>query len=452
MSKSPAALTDGDSIFNNSSRIGPKRSHEWFVDAMGSELYPNKKQSIQAPTNKSNQELSNSGLPSWESASGFQSISNQFIDRLFGAEMTRHSNFSERGATTVGQDDSDIRKGITDQYGNDAICGLSMSYTMEDPGTCLGYKSIRKTKVDQVKGSEIGMHVPAGHGYGEDNSTMTRDQTYNRGNENCFISIGQTYEKEDGSVGHTYNRGPSSIRSIDSTYDKGDGNASSIDHTFSKGATNNISFGGFHDESDISSLSRPLGSYELLCTQSSVQTSETSVGKELDGLNASASVSASQVSKPRQESVPKIKTEKKEAPNSFPSNVRSLISTGMFDGVPVNYVSLSQQKLPGFIKGSGYLCGCQSCAYKKVVNAYEFERHAGCKTKHPNNHIYFENGKTIYSIVQELRSTPEGLLFDTIQTITGSPINQKSFRIWKESFQAATRELQRIYGKEEVNQ
>ena len=67
----------------------------------------------------------------------------------------------------------------------------------------------------------------------------------------------------------------------------------------------------------------------------------------------------------------------------------------------------------------------------KVLNAYEFERHASSKTKHPNNLIYFENGKTIYQIVQELRSTPESLLFDTIQTVFGAPINQKSFRIWK---------------------
>jgi ribonuclease I len=66
-----------------------------------------------------------------------------------------------------------------------------------------------------------------------------------------------------------------------------------------------------------------------------------------------------------------------------------------------------------------------------VLTAYEFERHAGCKTKHPNNHIYFENGKTIYQIVQELRSTPESMLFDVIQTVFGAPINQKSFRIWK---------------------
>lgn len=145
-----------------------------------------------------------------------------------------------------------------------------------------------------------------------------------------------------------------------------------------------------------------------------------------------------------------IKTAKKLPSNNFPSNVRSLLSTGMLDGVPVKYTAWSQEKeLHGVIKGSGYLCGCQICNFSKVVNAYEFERHANCKTKHPNNHIYFENGKTIYGIVQELRSTPQNMLFEVIQTITGSPINQKSFRLWKESFLAATRELQRIYGKDE---
>lgn len=65
------------------------------------------------------------------------------------------------------------------------------------------------------------------------------------------------------------------------------------------------------------------------------------------------------------------------------------------------------------------------------LNAYEFERHAGCKTKHPNNHIYFDNGKTIYAVVQELKNTPQEVLFDAIQNVTGSTINQKNFRIWK---------------------
>ena len=121
-------------------------------------------------------------------------------------------------------------------------------------------------------------------------------------------------------------------------------------------------------------------------------------------------------------------------------------------------LAVCNQELRGTIKGSGYLCGCQSCNYSKVIhllilsfysllcdptseacfwlkalNAYEFAPHAGHKTKHPNNHIYFENGKTIYQIVQELRNTPESSLFDAIQNVTGSPINQKAFRIWKGS-------------------
>lgn len=68
---------------------------------------------------------------------------------------------------------------------------------------------------------------------------------------------------------------------------------------------------------------------------------------------------------------------------------------------------------------------------QQVLNAYEFEQHANCKTKHPNNHIYFENGKTIYGVVQELKNTPQEKLFDAIQNVTGSDINRKNFNTWK---------------------
>ncbi|KAK4772871.1 hypothetical protein SAY87_027890 [Trapa incisa] len=136
--------------------------------------------------------------------------------------------------------------------------------------------------------------------------------------------------------------------------------------------------------------------------------------------------------------------------NNFPSNIRSLLSTGILDGVHVKYIAWSQEKdLPGIIRGCGYLCGCSSCNHSKVINAYEFERRAGCKTKHPNNHIYFENGKIIYGTVQELRSTPQHTLLEVTQTITGWPINQKSFRLWKESYMIATQELQGIYRRDD---
>uniref|UniRef100_A0A2N9GYC9 Tify domain-containing protein n=1 Tax=Fagus sylvatica TaxID=28930 RepID=A0A2N9GYC9_FAGSY len=458
MSKGAGHVNDGDPTFDSTSRIEPKRSHQWFLDAAEAEVFPNKKQAVQAPNNKSSLGMSNANVPSWENPSSFHSVPSQFNYRLFGSETARSVNFAERNISPVGTENPNVRrKSIDDQFGEDASVGLSISHAMEDPETCLTYGGIRKVKVNQVKDCDNGMHILKGpSSNGENISHLSSGQAYNRESEAGFASMGQSYNQDDSVtlMGHTYNRGDANIRSTGPTYGNGDDNSISMGDTYSKGEANLISFGGFPDEQDIIPVGRPVSSYDLLYNQSSVQTSETAHEKESDASNAIV-LSPTPLAKSRPESVsknkPEFKTSKKEAPNSFPSNVRSLISTGMLDGVPVKYVSLAREELRGIIKGSGYLCGCQSCNFSKSLNAYEFERHAGCKTKHPNNHIYFENGKTIYQIVQELKSTPESLLFDAIQTVFGAPINQKSFRIWKESFQAATRELQRIYGKEELN-
>ncbi|KAK6115157.1 hypothetical protein DH2020_007426 [Rehmannia glutinosa] len=208
-------------------------------------------------------------------------------------------------------------------------------------------------------------------------------------------------------------------------------------HSYNKGYFNFTSFSSYQDVMDA--LERPVSSYSLLYEHPSAQKSFTHRKKKVGGRNGNAIVKT-----------PKSKLESKKAikaPNKFPTNVRSLTVTGMLDGVPVRYVSTSGEKIRGIINGSGYLCGCDSCNYTKALNAYEFERHAGCKTSHPNNHIRFENGKTIYQIVQELKSTPDDMLFDAVQTVTGSPINQTAFLVWKESYQAATRKLQGISAK-----
>ncbi|XP_076916294.1 uncharacterized protein LOC143575946 [Bidens hawaiensis] len=296
----------------------------------------------------------------------------------------------------VGLDNGPVnRKTAHDQIPG-SVVGLSMSYGIEEPEISVNYGGIRKVKVNQVKDADNGVN---GSG---------------ASNEANFITIGPNYE---------------------------DANVTLMGH----------SFGGFQDESEIDTLSRSANGYygkdmNNYGLSFDVNTLETPGIKEFDAV---AVENTNQAVKSKNKT--EVKAVKKEAPNSFPSNVRSLMATGILDGVPVKYVSVSREELRGIIKGSGYMCGCQSCNQTKALNAYEFERHAGCKTKHPNNHIYFESGKTIYQIVQELRNTPESLLFDAIQTVTGSPINQKAFRSWKESFQAATRELQRIYGKDELN-
>ncbi|GLU11647.1 hypothetical protein SLE2022_283800 [Rubroshorea leprosula] len=455
MLKGSGPGTDGDAAFDNPSRIEPKRSHNWFIDAAEPQLFPNKKQAVQVPNSEPGPGISNSDFSPWENTSRFQSVPNQFIHQLFGSESGRSVNYGERHASRIGTDNLRRKDIDDDHFGEDESVGLSMSHATEDPEMSFSYGGIRKVKVNHVRDSDNVMHTEKEHILsGENNSDMTTLEAFNRENESSFISMAQSYDKEYDNVtlmGHTYNRLDASVRPTAQTYGKGDEIPISMGNTYCKEDANIISFGGFHEDHDIIPTDQPVGSYEPSHNRSSEQVPEATSDKQL---GASAVASATRAAKSKPESISRskleLKSSKKEAPNSFPSNVRSLISTGMLDGVPVKYVSLSREELRGIIKGSGYLCGCQSCNFSKVLNAYEFERHAGCKTKHPNNHIYFENGKTIYQIVQELRNTPETLLFDTIQTVFGAPINQKSFRIWKESYQAATRELQRIYGKEEL--
>ncbi|KAL7584467.1 uncharacterized protein LOC111881151 [Lactuca sativa] len=397
-------MTDGDAIFGNSSRLESKRSHQWFADATEAELFPHKRQAIESPNSKSISVYPTSHL-SWDnvSVSALQSSPNQFIDRLLGSP------------------DGNLNKKIVHdqvQLENGSSVGLSMSYTIEDPDSLI-YGGIRKVKVNQVKDTD-----------NNDTSFITMGPNTNYGNEDGNVTL----------MGHSYTGFDPAPRSAIAT---------------SKDEENSISFGGFQDESEMpinGYYIKAMNNYGLSFDQSTVKTLQSpEIIKELDVANVLGVVANTPQSVIKSKSKLETKPAKKEAPNSFPSNVRSLMATGILDGVPVKYVSLSKEELCGIIKGSGYLCGCQSCNHSKALNAYEFERHAGCKTKHPNNHIYFESGKTIYQIVQELRSTPESLLFDAIQTVTGSPINQKAFRTWKESFQAATRELQRIYGKDELN-
>ncbi|KAF7823573.1 uncharacterized protein G2W53_021717 [Senna tora] len=431
--KGTGHINDRETKFDNPSKIEPKRPHQWFVDAAEVDFFPNKKQAVQDANGKSGSGISN---VTWENNSTFNSVPNQFIGRLFGSE-SRPANFSEKDSYVVA-DDSNVRaKMISNQYREDASFGLSIS-PVEDTEACLSFGGIKKVKVSQVKDSD-GVQAPAGQGFNRQNNSDLH-QAYSGEVETGPVPIGQAFDKDSNVtlMGLNYNRVDANARSLSGAYGKGHDNIVSIDNSYNKEDTNIISFGGFPNEQDIIPVGRPTGDYGPFYNQSSVQVSTTAHVKELDASDSNAVVNTPQVDKLKPEPMSKNKQEfkaaKKEAPNSFPTNVRSLISTGMLDGVPVKYVSVAREELRGIIKGSGYLCGCQSCNYSKVLNAYEFERHAGCKTKHPNNHIYFENGKTIYQIVQELRSTPESLLFDTIQTVFGAPINQKAFRNWKDSW------------------
>ncbi|KAL3833493.1 hypothetical protein ACJIZ3_008229 [Penstemon smallii] len=277
---------------------------------------------------------------------------------------------------------------------------------------------------------------------------------YNKVNE-MFMSAGSNYNKRDGdvtSMTSIQGQQDATVASLRTIYNKDSSSILSMGQNSNKGEQTTISFGGFQDNPEESDPSaRLISSYDILLNQSSAQSSGTLGLKDaVEQLNANA-VSAATSGTDGSTKNKVSKTTKKVPSNNFPSNVKCLLSTGILDGVPVKYVSWSREKnLRGVVTGTGYLCGCTDCKLSKSINAYEFERHAGCKTKHPNNHIYFENGKTIYAVAQELKSTPQDMLFEVIQNVTGSPVNQKNFNTWKASYEAATRELQRIYGRDEV--
>lgn len=123
---------------------------------------------------------------------------------------------------------------------------------------------------------------------------------------------------------------------------------------------------------------------------------------------------------------------------SYPSNVKKLLSSGILEGAHVKYVTTSKRELPGIVRDWGYICGCSSCNFSRVLSAYEFEMHAGGSTKHPNNHIFLENGKPIYAIIQELKTAPLTMVDEVIRRVAGSAVNEEMFQAWRARIQQKT--------------
>lgn len=341
--KGTGHINDRETAVDNPSKIEPKRPHQWFVDAAEVDFFPNKKQAVEDANGKSSSGISNVKFSPWENNPTFNSVvPNQFIGRLFRSE-SRPVNFAEKISSYAVPDDSNERtKTMSNQYREDASFGLSISHPVEDTEACVSFGGIKKVKVNQVKESDS-VQAPAGQSFNRQyNSDL--HQTYNG-----EVETGSVFDKDSNAtlMGLTYNRVDDNVRSLGGAYGKGDDNVVSIADSYNKEDTNIISFGGFPDEQDIIPVGRPAGDYGPLYNQPSVQASTTNHEKEFDPSNSNVIVSTPQVDKlkpePMSKNKPEVKAAKKEAPNSFPSNVRSLISTGMLDGVPVKYVSVSRE-------------------------------------------------------------------------------------------------------------
>ncbi|CAI9092461.1 OLC1v1027701C1 [Oldenlandia corymbosa var. corymbosa] len=429
------SLNDGMMNVQTSSKFEQKRTHQWDIPVH--EFFSNKKQAVESiirPVQAENVDIS-----LWNNPSSCQSVS-AFTDQLFDPESVGTCDLSDKTTSCSDSNNMNVgRAGGSDQFGNNSSVNLAMSRDIEHSICGMG-----KVNGNLVRDSGGGFSESVVHMAGR-----PIDQQY-RKEAGRFSSTVPGYGREHESIfliNHSYHK-PAEM-AIGTSFDKRDDNSNfmAMVPNYVEGQATTISF-----EAETSDASvRLLSSSDLLIRQSLEKPAETHTQDNLMEPNENQGASVASLSNIADGALINKEQKKKIPTNNFPANVKSMLSTGIFDGVPVKYVSWSREKnLHGVIKGTGYLCGCKDCNQTKALNAYEFERHAGGKTKHPNNHIFFENGKSVYAAVQELKSTPQEMLFEAIEKLTGSSINQKNFRIWKASYQAATRELERIYGKEEA--
>ncbi|XP_019192382.1 PREDICTED: uncharacterized protein LOC109186725 [Ipomoea nil] len=418
-------LTDKGIHCQTLSSVEQKLAHQWFMDASRPELLSNKNQAIHSAYSRPIPVAAHMNLTRWDNGSGYESASGQFTDRICGPEIF---SLVEKNISSLGDGNLNKRKREFDNhFRNDSIVSLPMS---KDPNYWnAGGSGVREGLIHGVESS-----FPISRAQSWYHNLISPVRTNYDIRAFCFTSGDHIPRKLDVSVASRgiTNHEENNLQQLGRGSENGEG-----------AATSGM---GFQNRPEGTNRSRYLiPNRDLLLSPSLPDGSEVLTEK------STKERSAYQTNTITVDNVPKQveKEAKKNSSNNFPSNVKSLMSTSILDGVPVKYVSWSREKnLRGIIKGTGYLCGCDDCKMNKNVNAFEFERHAGCKTKHPNNHIYFVSGKTIYSVVQELKGTQQEALFEAIKNVTGSPINVKNYRVWKASYQAATRELQRIYGEE----
>ncbi|CAM0872544.1 unnamed protein product [Alopecurus aequalis] len=128
-------------------------------------------------------------------------------------------------------------------------------------------------------------------------------------------------------------------------------------------------------------------------------------------------------------------TETKYKPDSLLKDVRGLLLTGLLEGFRVAYKK-NGVEMAGRIDGQGYSCGCSQCGYSNIMNACEFELHAGQSTNNQNDHIFLETGISLYKLIQTLKYKRLDLLGDLIEEQAGLPPNLVEYEKWKASFQA----------------
>ena len=296
-----------------------------------------------------------------------------------GHSYSRTDNSTISVGAGYNRNDGNISLGSAYNHGNDNTIpmGTGMSKT-DDNLVSMGHAF--------NKGD--GSFMLMGHNYGKgDESILLMSQPFNRGD---FISMGQSYEKGDSnlislgssytkghenfistvptysksgeifinigpsydkgtdhtvSLGPTYNNADSNITSTVPTFDRGDSSSSPLGNNYNEGESSTISFGAFSDNAEPNPSGGIINGYNLLMGNRNLAQGFDSQ-KDLTKSNSEPPVNSTPKPNTKSDTAQKNKEPKKPkkaASNNFPSNVKSLLTTGIFDGVPVKYVSWSRE-------------------------------------------------------------------------------------------------------------
>lgn len=271
--RNTGSLTDGERVYDNSSRNEPKRGQQWLMDATQPELFHNKKQAVEAVNCWNIPGISNMNDLPCRNTSSHASFSGPYLDRLFGTDLNlSHPLSSTIPSASTGNMDMG-RKGYEYPFRSDSFA-LPVSHPIAHPS--FNYNGIRRVKVngDSNNGMPVGMgHFYNREGYSmisggsvynkNDYSNMSLQPLYNNGNQNTismvpyfnkgtsnFGSVSRTFNQETGSSYHCYDKGSADFLSQVQHYGKEDGNIMSMNPPYNKAREKFIQTGPSYSEAN----------------------------------------------------------------------------------------------------------------------------------------------------------------------------------------------------------
>lgn len=358
--------------YSGSSRMEQKRSHQWLTEPSNSQLFCNKRQVIEIGAHMK--------LSAWDDSL----VPSQFTDCISDHvnQVSESVNIPEFMVQPYGQGTSrSFDSGPS--YNSRQRSALSFGQTCSNIDKSFILPRPFASKADGNFSNEGVGVIPMGNIY--DKGVLSTFNPFQKGVEN-FVLMGQSLQKADCnifSVSPSYNKGQENFMSLlscdkapenafmtESNYHKENGNVFSEgqspytegcemafmvpsqdradqnnDQTSHEDGSKTMSFGNCQKETTVGSSVGVINSYENLCHDPTTAKDPPHTEAEE---NMSFEFRNPPYVSPRVDTllVPKSKdskTAKKGFTNTFPSNVKSLLSTGMFDGVTVKYYSWSRE-------------------------------------------------------------------------------------------------------------